>query len=101
MSKKILQEISNKNKFQPLGRFLFSYLGGLGVRHCFGIPGDSILPLFKALEEMLGIEAVVTTHEPSAAFGADAYGRFSGLGVLLVTYGLRRISWQGRQGFHS
>jgi len=72
----------------PLGPFLFSHLQDLGVRHCFGIPGDYILPLYKALEETPGIEAVVATHEPNAAFGADAYGRLTGLGVLLVTYGV-------------
>ena len=75
-------------KRMPLGRFLFSYLKDLGVRHCFGIPGDYILPLFKALEDMEGIEAVVSTHEPCSAFSADAYGRYTGLGVLLLTYGV-------------
>jgi TPP-dependent 2-oxoacid decarboxylase len=73
---------------QSLSHFLFSYLRDIGVRHCFGLPGDYILPLFKALEETPGIEAVVATHEPCAAFSADAYGRFAGLGVLLVTYGV-------------
>jgi indolepyruvate decarboxylase len=73
---------------QPLGHFLFSFLRDQGVRHCFGIPGDYILPLFKVLEQTEGIEAVVTTHEPCAAFSADAYGRYTGLGVLLLTYGV-------------
>jgi TPP-dependent 2-oxoacid decarboxylase len=73
---------------QSLSHFLFSYLRDVGVRHCFGLPGDYILPLFKALEETPGIEAVVATHEPCAAFSADAYGRYAGLGVLLVTYGV-------------
>ncbi len=72
----------------PLGQFLFAYLRSLGVRHCFGLPGDYVLPLFKALEDTPGIEPVVATHEPCAAFSADAYGRLTGLGVLLVTYGV-------------
>ncbi|MFH1531172.1 MAG: thiamine pyrophosphate-binding protein [Pseudomonadota bacterium] len=71
-----------------LGHFLFSHLASLGVRHVFGIPGDYVLPLFRALEETEGIAAVVATHEPHAAFSADAYGRQTGLGVLLVTYGV-------------
>jgi len=71
-----------------LGHFLFSHLASLGVRHIFGIPGDYVLTLFRALEETPGVEAVVATHEPHAAFSADAYGRQTGLGVLLVTYGV-------------
>lgn len=73
---------------KSLGHFLFSHLASLGVRHIFGIPGDYVLTLFRALEETPGIEAVVATHEPHAAFSADAYGRQTGLGVLLVTYGV-------------
>lgn len=75
-------------KSETLGKYLFSYLKGSGVKYCFGVPGDYILSLFKASEETPGIEIVVPTHEPGAAFSADAYGRLSGLGVLLVTYGV-------------
>jgi TPP-dependent 2-oxoacid decarboxylase len=71
-----------------LNSFLFSYLRDKGVKHIFGIPGDYILPLYKALEETEGIDYIVATHEPNAAFSADAYGRTSGLGVMLVTYGV-------------
>ena len=73
---------------QRLDRFLFSHLASLGVRHCFGVPGDYVLPLFKALEAAEGIEPVVGTHEPCAAFSADAYGRQRGLAALLITYGV-------------
>jgi indolepyruvate decarboxylase len=79
---------SGERGTQPLGRFLFSHLRSLGVHHCFGLPGDYILPLFRQLEETPGIEGVVATHEPCAAFSADAYARYTGLGVLLVTYGV-------------
>jgi len=75
-------------KHQDLASFLFSHLAKLGVRHAFGVPGDFILPLYAALEDNEDIEAVVSTHEPCAAFAADGYGRTSGLGVLLVTYGV-------------
>jgi TPP-dependent 2-oxoacid decarboxylase len=88
MSSKTIQETPGNQEVRPLGHFLFSYLYNIGVRYCFGMPGDYILPLFKALEETPGIDAVVATHEPCAAFSADAYGRLAGLGVLLVTYGV-------------
>jgi indolepyruvate decarboxylase len=88
VSNEILPASLVTEETRPLGSFLFSYLRDLGVRHCFGMPGDYVLPLFKALEETPGIEAVVSTHEPCAAFSADAYARCTGLGVLLVTYGV-------------
>ena len=75
-----------------LSDYLFKTLISRGVKHCFGIPGDYILPLYKTLEEMKGIEAVVGTHEPNAAFSADAYARTNGLGVLLVTYGVGALN---------
>ncbi len=75
-------------KTQPFGETLFQILANLSVRHVFGIPGDYVLPLYRALDATEGIEAVVATHEPCAAFSADAYGRQTGLGVLLVTYGV-------------
>lgn len=86
-NKNVEKSLQNK-ACETLGKFLFSYLRDCGVKYCFGIPGDYILSLFKTLEETPGIKAVVPTHEPSAAFSADAYGRISGLGVLLVTYGV-------------
>ncbi len=73
---------------RSFGEHLFSTLAQLSVRHVFGIPGDYVLPLYAALEATEGIEPVVATHEPCAAFSADAYGRQAGLGVLLVTYGV-------------
>lgn len=75
-------------KLEKLGHHLFTYLRDRGVKHCFGIPGDYIIPLYADLEATEGIEAVVATHEPCAAFSADAYGRQTGLGVLLATYGV-------------
>jgi indolepyruvate decarboxylase len=72
----------------PLGKYLFRYLRQKGVEHCFGLPGDYILPLYRALEDTEGIVPIVGTHEPCAAFSADAYARQRGLGVLLVTYGV-------------
>ncbi len=88
MLSKTAQEMPGSQEVHTLDHFLFSYLHDIGVRHCFGMPGDYILPLFKSLEQTRGIEAVVATHEPCAAFSADAYGRLAGLGVLLVTYGV-------------
>ena len=88
MTHTVIKESSSISTTQPLGNYLFSTLRDLGVEHCFGIPGDYVLTLFKALEQTPGIQAVVGTHEPCSAFSADAYARIKGLGVLLLTYGV-------------
>ncbi|MBI4400527.1 MAG: thiamine pyrophosphate-binding protein [Nitrospirae bacterium] len=69
-----------------LAPYLFQRLFDLGAAHAFGIPGDVILPLYEALEES-PIRPILTTHEPSAGFAADAYARLKGIGVAVGTYG--------------
>ena len=69
-----------------LTEYLFHRLRELGVGHTFGIPGDFVLPVY-AVQERLGMPTVVCAHEPGVGFAADAYARFRGLGVALVTYG--------------
>jgi len=70
-----------------LCRYLFERFKEAGVRHVFGLPGDFVLPLFRALEEEPVIEPVILTHEPAVGYAADAYARVQGLGVAAVTYG--------------
>ncbi|HZW33903.1 MAG TPA: thiamine pyrophosphate-binding protein, partial [Isosphaeraceae bacterium] len=69
-----------------LTEYLFQRLRELGVGHTFGIPGDFVLPVY-AVQEQVGMPTVVCAHEPGVGFAADAYARFRGLGVALVTYG--------------
>lgn len=69
-----------------LTEYLFHRLRELGVGCTFGIPGDFVLPVY-AVQEEVGMPTVVCAHEPGVGFAADAYARFRGLGVALVTYG--------------
>jgi len=69
-----------------LTEYLFHRLRELGVGHTFGIPGDFVLPVY-AVQEEVGMPTIVCCHEPGVGFAADAYARFRGLGVALVTYG--------------
>lgn len=69
-----------------LASYLFQRLFDLGAAHVFGIPGDHVLPLYEALGES-PIRSILTTHEPSAGFAADAYARLKGIGVAMGTYG--------------
>ena len=51
----------------------------------FGIPGDQIMPLYKALSTS-NINHVLTRHEQAAAHAADGYYRSSGkIGVCITT----------------
>ena len=50
-----------------------------GVRHIFGLCGDTTLPFYDALYRLdHGIEHILTRDERSAAYMADGYARISG-----------------------
>jgi acetolactate synthase-1/2/3 large subunit len=50
-----------------------------GVRHLFGLCGDTSLPLYDALYRLdHGISHILTRDERSAAYMADAYARVTG-----------------------
>jgi acetolactate synthase-1/2/3 large subunit len=60
----------------------------LGVRHLFGIPGGSIMPLYDALYDAEDIKHFLFKHEQGAIHAADAYARITKKpGVVLVTSG--------------
>ena len=59
-----------------------------GVKHVFGIPGDSNLPLVNAIRENDEIDFILTRHEETAAFIASAHGKITGrLGVCMSIAG--------------
>src|ERR1700726_4654361 len=68
-----------------------SLLQGLkdhGAREIFGIPGDFVLPFFKAIEESGILPHYTLSNEPGVGFAADAAARYHcGLGVAVVTFG--------------
>ncbi len=51
-------------------------LEAFGVRYIYGIPGDSNLPLIEAIRKS-NIEFILTRHEETAAFMADAHGKMT------------------------
>ena len=56
-----------------------------GIKDVFGIPGEQIMPLYKALSTSK-INHVLTRHEQAAAHAADGYARSSGkIGVCIAT----------------
>ncbi len=58
---------------------LVRMLKAQGVRHIFGLCGDTTLPLYDALYRLdHGIRHILTRDERSAAYMADAYARVTG-----------------------
>ena len=54
-------------------------LQGHGVKHIFGLCGDTTLPLYDALYRLdHGIQHILTRDERSAAYMADCYARVTG-----------------------
>ena len=71
-----------------LATALLAGLKDHGAREIFGIPGDFVLPLYKAIEDSRILPHYTLSHEPAVGFAADAAARYhQGLGVAVVTYG--------------
>jgi acetolactate synthase-1/2/3 large subunit len=59
-----------------------------GVEYVFGLPGEEVSELLKALASSKKIKFVLSRHEQAASFMADVYGRLTGkAGVCLSTLG--------------
>jgi tartronate-semialdehyde synthase len=59
-----------------------------GVDTAFGCPGAAILPLYKAMETVGGIEHLTVRHEEGATHMADGWSRTTGkVGVAIGTSG--------------
>lgn len=71
------------------GQLLIACLQALGVRHCFGIPGESYLAVLDALHDTKGVlDFTLCRHEGGAAFMAAAYGKLMRTpGICFVTRG--------------
>ncbi|HEY3188132.1 MAG TPA: thiamine pyrophosphate-binding protein [Solirubrobacteraceae bacterium] len=69
------------------GQVLVDQLVLHGAELCFGVPGESYLPVLDALHDA-PLRLIVTRHEGGAANMAEAYGKLTGRpGVCLVTRG--------------
>ncbi|BCA96185.1 hypothetical protein TUM19329_25460 [Legionella antarctica] len=65
-----------------------NYLALYKVRHIFGYPGASILPLMDAIEKHPELEWVLMRNELAAALAASAHGKITEeIGVCMATSG--------------
>ena len=68
--------------------YVLDQLAEWGVRHIYGVAGDTILPLISAMAERQAPTFVPTRHEEAAAFMAKAEAMLTGnLGVCVATSG--------------
>lgn len=74
-----------------IGQYLLTRLYESGVHHIFGVPGDYILRFYQQITES-PIQHIGTTREDTAAFAADGYARFRGMGATAVTYGVGALN---------
>jgi acetolactate synthase-1/2/3 large subunit len=70
------------------GQLIVQALENAGIRHCFGVPGESFLGVLDALYDS-SIEVVSTRHEGGASFMAAGYARTSG--EIGVCFGTRAV----------
>jgi acetolactate synthase-1/2/3 large subunit len=70
------------------GQMIVRALEDAGVRHCFGVPGESFLGLLDALYDS-SIKVVSTRHEGGGSFMASGYARISG--EIGVCFGTRAV----------
>ncbi|MGQ9718796.1 MAG: thiamine pyrophosphate-binding protein [Nitrososphaerales archaeon] len=63
-------------------------LSAFGIRHVYGIPGDSNLPLIEAIRKSGVMKFILTRHEETAAFMASAHAKLTGeIGVCISIAG--------------
>ncbi len=69
-------------------QIVFESLRREGVRHVFGYPGGSNLPIYDTLIQYPDIQHILVRHEQSAAHAADTYARVANeVGVCFATSG--------------
>jgi acetolactate synthase-1/2/3 large subunit len=59
-----------------------------GIKHIFGYPGGSVLPIYDELFQQDDVQHILVRHEQGAGHAAEGYARSTGKpGVVLVTSG--------------
>lgn len=66
---------------------LVQQLGDWGVRHVFGVMGETILGLLNAIRRQDRVRFLATRHEGAAALAASAYGKLTGEPAACIAMG--------------
>lgn len=71
-----------------LSDYVINFVGGLGIRHVFLLPGGGCMHLVDSIGRHKKLEPVCCLHEQAAVVAADAYSQYNGnIGAALVTTG--------------
>ena len=71
-----------------VAHYVLERLREIGVSHVFAVPGDYAGRFLDALDADTHIARVPTINELGSGYAADGYGRFKGVGVACVQYGV-------------
>ena len=71
---------------------VLSRLHAIGISEVFGVPGDYAFPVQDAIVNFPGIEWVGCCNGLNAAYAADGFARFRGLGAVSTTYEVGELS---------
>ncbi len=76
---------ASSSSARTVGQLVVDALIGAGVRHVFGVPGESFMGMLDAMYET-PLRFVSTRHEGGASFMASSYSKISGeIGVCVGT----------------
>jgi hypothetical protein len=67
-----------------VSHYLLDRLSELGIKHIFGVPGDHVLGFVGQIEADDRLSWVANCNELNAAYAAEAHGRTTGAGPLVV-----------------
>src|SRR5580698_5987369 len=70
------------------GQVIVETLEGVGVTHCFGVPGESFLGLLDALYDS-SVHVISARHEGGGSFMASGFSKISG--QIGVCFGTRTV----------
>lgn len=72
--------------------YLLTRLQQLGLTKVFQVPGDYVSHFMSALDDFDGIDAVGEVNEMAAAYAADGYARYTGIGAVSLQYSVGTFS---------
>src|SRR5258708_25153700 len=64
----------------------------IGIDDIFGVPGDYAFSVHDGMVHRPGINWIGCCNELNAAYAADGYARFRGVGAVSTTYGVGELS---------
>ena len=67
--------------------YIIDFIAKKGVKHVFQIIGGASVHLVHAIDDNPNIDYICVQHEQAGAMAAEAYARFTGMGVAMATSG--------------